>query len=122
MDVNQRNAHPRDEDVSFEENTHTYSIKGSSEGVTSVTTLLDDFFPKFDPDTIIDKYYSRWQQNPLKKPECYGKTREEIKEMWERDGEEAENVKGGESMKAEWVLKEVESGRSMRWNGGSPMV
>ena len=47
---------------------------------------------------------------------------EEVERGRERDGEEAENVKGGESMKAEWVLKEVESGRSMRWNGGSPMV
>lgn len=73
--------------MTFEAETHTYSIDGSSEGVTSVTTLLEDYFPKLDPDTLIEKYYNRWQQHQLNK--FYGKSREEIKEMWEVDGKKA---------------------------------
>ncbi|CAB9497523.1 expressed unknown protein [Seminavis robusta] len=87
--LNQRNAHPRDESVTFEAEGHRYLIQGSSEGVISVTTLLGEFFPKFDPDAVIDKYYTRWQQNSYKKPECYNKTKDEIKEMWRADGDKA---------------------------------
>lgn len=88
-ELNVQNAHPRDERVRFDPDNHTYAIDGLSDGMTSVTTLLDEHFPKFDADAILDKHYNRWQQNPYKKPECYGKTKEEIKEMWKQSGEKA---------------------------------
>lgn len=87
--LNERNAHPRDEHVSFEASTHTYTIKGSSAGVTSVTTLLDTCFEQFDPDSVLNQYYTRWQQNPLKNPKYYDKTKDQIKAQWKQEGEEA---------------------------------
>lgn len=87
MALHEVNAHPRDKQVCFDAKTHTYSINGSSAGVTSVTTLLDEFFPKFDPDAVVDNYYKRWQQNRLQK--YYGKSKEEIKTQWRIDGEKA---------------------------------
>jgi PD-(D/E)XK nuclease superfamily len=88
-ELSHRNAHPRDEQVRLEIETHTYFIDGSSEGVTSVTTFLGEFFPPFDPEAVIEKYYDRWQENDWKKPEYYGKTKVEIKEMWKKSGKEA---------------------------------
>lgn len=87
IDIN--NRHSRDDLVTFVEKTHTYSIMGSSEGVKSITTLLSGFFSEFNPDKVLDMYYDRWQQNKYKKPEYYGKSKEEIKQKWKNDGENA---------------------------------
>lgn len=86
---NKQNSHRRDNHVSFDAETHTYSIKGSSEGVTSVTTLINTLFPIFDADAVIEKFYGRWQQNKFKNPEYYGKSKEQVKQMWKERGEAA---------------------------------
>lgn len=88
-DLNEQNAHPRDAHVQFEAATHTYTIHGSAKDVTSVTGLLDGYIGKFDPDAVLDKYYTRWQQNILKKPDYHGKSREEIKKLWKEKAEKA---------------------------------
>lgn len=68
------------EELTFDEEQHQYSL-GDVEFI-SATQFLGQFFSKFDPDAIVDKYYDKWQENPGKKPEYYGKTKDEIKEMW----------------------------------------
>lgn len=50
--------------------------------------MLYTYFEPFDADVVLEKYYERWQQNPYKKPEYYGKTQNEIKEIWKNDQEE----------------------------------
>ena len=86
------NPHPRDANVHLEEESHTYTIEGHSGDVTSVTTLQENFFPKFDADSVISKYYKFWQGPKSKKPQYKGKTREEIKKMWSDEAENARNA------------------------------
>lgn len=76
------NKHRLDENIKFEENSHTYTIDGDS-SYTSVTTFVHNQFEKFDADKIITNMMrsSRWEKNKY-----YGKSREEIKEEWLKNG------------------------------------
>lgn len=44
-----KNHHPHDDRISFEEESHTYTIDGDS-SFTSVTTFLHHHFPAFEPE------------------------------------------------------------------------
>lgn len=81
-----RNAHPRDARISFEEETHLYTIDGEREGWTSCTGFIHSFFEHFDPDAVIAKMMSsrKWPQSKY-----YGMTAEEIKKQWSDSGAEA---------------------------------
>ena len=70
-----KNAHPRDALISFEEETHTYTIKGEKEGWISCTGFIHGFFEEFNADVVISKMMasSKWPENKY-----YGKTVEEI--------------------------------------------
>jgi hypothetical protein len=80
-----QNPHPRDQDISFKEEGHTYIIKGDR-FYKSCTTWLKTFFEKFDADRTIDRMMAspKWPQSPY-----FGKTREEIKAGWSQKGEKA---------------------------------
>lgn len=80
------NRHPRDAFIQFDEPTHVYTVKGSSKGVISCTKFLHDYFPHFDPDTVIKKMMSspKWPQNKY-----FGQTAEEIKKGWNDNGASA---------------------------------
>tara|TARA_B110000967_G_scaffold207760_1_gene257941 strand:- start:1940 stop:2725 length:786 start_codon:yes stop_codon:yes gene_type:complete len=78
----EKNKHPRDVNISFEEGPHIYTVCGERGTYTSVTTWNHTHFDKFDADAIIDKMMkSKNWNNPNYK--YYGKTREEIKKMWD---------------------------------------
>ncbi len=81
-----KNAHPRDERISFEEETHTYTIDGQKEGWTSCTGFIHGFFEAFDPDSVIAKMMSsrKWSESKY-----YGMTAEQIKKQWTDSGTEA---------------------------------
>ena len=83
-----KNRHQRDKSVKFEEKTHVYTID-NKKGFTSVTSLVHMCFPKFDADKIIDKMMSswRWKQNKY-----YGKTKQEIKDEWKKNGTDSANA------------------------------
>ena len=77
-----KNPHPRDVDISFEEGPHIYTVCGQRGTYTSVTTWNHSHFAEFDADAIIDKMLkSKNMTNPTYK--YYGKTKEEIKKMWD---------------------------------------
>jgi len=78
------NPHERDKRITFDAASHIYHIDGIQCN-TSVTGVVTKFFPKFDIDGTIDKYHKRWQQNNHHK--YGGKTKDEIKTIWEQDGE-----------------------------------
>lgn len=80
------NEHPRDKDIVFREDIHEYTIKGYDKKPISVTTLIHEYFPKFNPDAVIDKMMKskNWLQSKY-----YGQSKEEIKAGWEKSGEEA---------------------------------
>jgi PD-(D/E)XK nuclease superfamily len=78
----QRNAHPRDINISFEEEGHVYTVLGERGTYTSVTTWVHEQFPHFDSNAIIDNILkSPKRDDPRYK--YYGKTREDIEAEWE---------------------------------------
>lgn len=80
------NAHPRDARISFEEETHTYTIDGSRQGWTSCTTFIHTFFEHFDADAVIDKMM---RGKSWKTSKYFGMTAEEIKAQWAAAAAEA---------------------------------
>jgi hypothetical protein len=83
------NKHPRDTHLRFYEPTHTYYIKGSSEGVISCTGFIHTFFPHFNAKATIEKMMKspKWPQSPY-----YGMTKEAIEEKWSTSGKEASSL------------------------------
>ena len=80
------NPHPRDANITFKEENHEYTVIGMKNRPTSVTTLIHKYFPEFNPDEVITKMMkSRGWPNS----KYYGRTRESIKEEWEKNGAEA---------------------------------
>jgi len=81
----EKNAHDRDIYIKFQENGHKYSIKGDSTFI-SVTTWLKKFFAPFNGDIIIDRMMKspKWPTNKY-----YGMTKQEIKNLWRQNGDEA---------------------------------
>ena len=77
----EKNPHPRDEFITFDEGPHIYTVHGDS-SFTSVTTWVHSHFAHFDADAIIDKML---KSSKMKDPnyKYYNKTREDIKAMWE---------------------------------------
>ena len=84
-----RNRHPRDQNIVFDEPSHTYTVHGSSKGYISSTKFVHEFFPHFDADAVIKKMM-RGPKWPLHK--LYGKTAEEIKALWNANGKEASGL------------------------------
>lgn len=89
-----KNPHPRDEQITFDEGPHIYTIAVSNpdgsvsydSGFTSVTTWNHSHFKGFDADAIIDKMMSsaRWSES-----QYFGMTREQIKAQWDKNRDEA---------------------------------
>ena len=83
--LQQINAHTRDSHITFDEGPHIYTIDGSSDYI-SVTTWVHSFFRTFDADKVIDKMMNskNWTNNKY-----YGKTKDEIKQEWEVNRDDA---------------------------------
>jgi hypothetical protein len=81
-----KNAHPRDALILFDAGPHKYTCAGEG-NYMSVTTWNHTHFKQFDADAIITKMMSNpksWTKSPY-----YGKTREEIKTLWDKNRDEA---------------------------------
>jgi len=91
----EKNPHPRDANITFEEGPHIYTIAlkdGSGKTTydskfTSVTTWVHSHFSKFDADAIIKKMMSSRKWGPDNK--YWGMTPREIKAQWSQNGKEA---------------------------------
>jgi len=81
-----KHKHPRDDRITFDEASHTYTIDGSREGWTSCTQFIGGFHEHFDPDTVIRKMMSgrNWRDSKY-----YGMTPEQIKKQWSDSGTDA---------------------------------
>lgn len=75
LTLSEKNKHERDTRISFDEKTHTYYVDGSSDGIISVTTLIHNYFPKFDSDTILKKMKNKHEKYP-------NMTDYQIKKIW----------------------------------------
>ena len=77
MKVTARN--PDGVEILFDEETHTYTIPKTGQQLESVTTFIGGFFPKFDADAVAPKCVGR--------PKYKGLTVEQIKALWEKEGD-----------------------------------
>jgi hypothetical protein len=91
-----KNPHSRDSHIHFDEGPHTYTIQGIN-GVTkdtkftSVTTWVHEHFEHFDAKKVIAammRNTKKWN-DPVANAKYYGKTADEIEEMWAAAGREA---------------------------------
>lgn len=80
----QRNAHPRDENISFHKDSHTYTVNCDN-NYMSVTTWNHLHFAPFDPEKVIKnmKRSPNWN-----KSEYYGMTDDEIKVSWKKNADD----------------------------------
>lgn len=78
-----KNAHPRDEFITFDEGPHIYTVYGKK-GYTSVTTWNHHHFEEFNADTIIN---SMIRGKKMKDPtyKYYGMTKDQIKADWDKN-------------------------------------
>lgn len=84
------NAHPRDKRIKFYDivqlpnedkpREHLYIVDGDPDSYISCTTFIHGFFSEFDADLVITRMMAgrNWESSPY-----FGKTREEIKDLWE---------------------------------------
>ena len=85
LPLSERNKHERDNRISFDENTHTYCVDGSSDGIISVTTLIHNHFPKFDSDKVLKLMKNKKEKYP-------NMSDKQIKKIWSDNGKaESEN-------------------------------
>jgi len=77
--LSQINKHERDKRISFDENTHTYYVDESSDGIISVTTLIHHHFPKFDSDKALKIMKNKSEKYP-------NMTDIQIKKVWADNG------------------------------------
>ena len=83
--LSKNNEHIRDKNIIFYDEGHKYDILNDRETkYTSVTTFLHSHFPKFDSDKIINNIMNGKNWNDQNK--YWGKTKEEIKQMWNMNG------------------------------------
>lgn len=81
------NPHIRDKDIVFIENTHKYLVKNiDPDEITSVTTLIHNYFPAFNAEKVIEKMRARENFNDSKYSEM---TDKEILKKWEDESKSA---------------------------------
>jgi len=85
--LSNKNAHERDQHITFDEGPHIYTVHGE-QGYTSVTTWNHSHFAEFDSDQIIDTMLkSKKMRDPNYK--YYNMTKEEIKAQWDKNRDES---------------------------------
>lgn len=77
MKLEEKNRHDRDQFLTFNEEKHEYTYK--QQIFKSVTTWISSIFEKFDQEKIIKKMMN---SKSFIHNELYGKTQEEIQELW----------------------------------------
>lgn len=86
--LSKKNSNERDNNITFDEGPHIYTINGDS-SFTSVTTWVHKHFEKFDSDKIIRNMMrsKNWTNSKY-----FGKTANQIKNEWEKNKNEAANA------------------------------
>jgi hypothetical protein len=80
-----KNKHPRDENISFEEGPHIYTVNGERGTYTSVTTWNHSHFHHFNADEVANNIVKgRKMTDPSYK--YYGMTKDEIIKSWSDKG------------------------------------
>ena len=88
MILEEKNNHERDKHIRFEEEGHIYTIKVDTTYI-STTTWVKTFFEEFNSDLIIDKMMN---SNNWKNNKYYGKSKDDIKNEWSKQGKLASEL------------------------------
>ena len=87
----EKNAHPRDANLVFDEPTHKYTIITDPDSrYTSVTTWNHCHFPKFNADEVIRNMMRGKNWNPENK--YWGLTAKQVKDQWTQNGAAVSNA------------------------------
>jgi len=84
MKLSEDNRHPRDEYITFKEEGHIYTIKGSNKKPISVTTLIGKYWEKFNPE-LVSSYIIRSKKMLDPTYKYYGMTQQEIIDSWKNN-------------------------------------
>ena len=100
-----KHRHPRDNLMHFDEPTHIYTVKGSSEGIVSITKFLHEFFPHFDADAVIKNMMKskKWPDS-----KWYGMSPQAIKDAWNANGRQASEAGTDMHLGIEMVMNGAE--------------
>lgn len=100
-----KHRHPRDNLMHFDEPTHIYTVKGSSEGIVSITKFLHEFFPHFDADAVIVNMMKskKWPDS-----KWYGMSPQAIKDAWNANGRQASEAGTDMHLGIEMVMNGAE--------------
>ena len=86
--LKEKNRHPRDEFIQFEESTHVYTVHGDK-SFMSVTTWNHHHFSKFDADKIIKQIVSSRKHKDDPEYKYYQMTAGQIMDMWNANRDSA---------------------------------
>jgi hypothetical protein len=86
--LKEKNRHPRDEFIQFEESTHIYTVHGDK-SFMSVTTWNHHHFAKFDADKIIKQILSSRKHKDDPSYKYYQMTAGQIMDMWNANRDSA---------------------------------
>ena len=82
-------------EIVFDEAAHTYTRNGHT-APRSVTGLISDHFPKFEPKATVDKYFDNWKAKPhskyyevIKAHADEAAAKKAILDLWETNKQEA---------------------------------
>jgi ATP-dependent DNA helicase PIF1 len=80
--LSEKNKHPFDDRIKFQEEGHRYWIDNNDEDLVSSTTYIHEFFGEFNTEKVIKDILS---SEKYKKPDCkyYKMTYDDIKNQWE---------------------------------------
>lgn len=96
-----KNAHPRDSRIRFEEKGHLYTVDGYDTGDTSVTTIVHKFFGAFDAPAMAAKVAGKDYPEGHK---YHGKDAAELIAMWAANGREASELGSNLHQQAELYM------------------
>ena len=121
-----RNPHPRDSRIEYVDETHSYFLDGNLLPL-SVTGLWGQYFPHFDADACMDKYFDAWSKDPTNKYHQLVKylsivckldvtgQRDAIKQLWACNGNDASEAGTYMHMDIEYYFNDLPPS-----NGDSP--
>lgn len=76
---NKKHAHPRDKNLTFDENEHKYCVENKE--LKSVTSLVEEYFPPFEAERLAYLVSKKTGRNP-----------KDLIAEWDRKGEEARTL------------------------------
>lgn len=103
------NKHKNDVYLKFEEKSHTYTYN-NKKLTSSVTSVVDSYFGKFDPDSVIDKMKKKeWPRDDYTNNDGSVMTDDEIKTKWNAQGLYARNYGSWFHFNVELYLNDLEA-------------